>query len=579
VHVESVAWITERKNVLSAFFYLLAALAYLRFEERRDVPADRTPGATGTRGATEAPGAPGRRAAWTWYAAAVLFFILALFAKSVTCSLPAAMILVFLWQRRPLHASRLLPLVPFFAIGLALAMHTSHLERTNVGASGPDFAFSVLDRCLIASRALLFYPMKLLVPWPLVFIYPRWSIDDAQLRHYWSIGAVAVVSAGALWLYLRGRRGGPLALAYYAGAIVPALGFFNVYPMIYSFVADHFQYLASLGVIALIVGSVAPRFAARLPQAAAPVAAAVLTALGAVTWVQGHQYRDEASLWRTTLERNPGAWIAHNNLGLILRREGRIDEAIDHFRQAIALKWDHHRAHANLAESYRSLGRLEEALAEWMIALEYAPPLHRDLFRVGRILDELGRAEEAMAWYRRAIENYPNRIDARFRLAGMLAERGELDEAAAHFRVVAQLDDTNHIAHGFLADHAMQARDWAAALRHYEAVLDWTDDAAHRVRAMDRWAWIRATCPVDALRDGRAAAEIAGQAAELTGRRVPKVLLTLAAACAECGRFDDAARLADEAATVAESLGNADLRSQADEHRRAYLAGRPWRDG
>lgn len=588
VHVESVAWITERKNVLSAFFYLLAALAYLRFDRVWAGEKDRVthPAAPAASARSNRPGGRGsetpdedsaaRQRPWLWYAAALGLFVLALLTKSVTCSLPAAIVLAFLWLRRRLTLRRLALLGPFFAVGLALALHTAHLERTNVGASGPDFEFSVLERCLIASRALLFYPWKIIAPWPLVFIYPRWEIDASNPAAYGPVALVLTVGAGAAWLFLRGRRGAPLALAFYAGTMVPALGFFNVYPMIFSFVADHFQYLASLGTIALLVGSVAPRLP---PGSVRPLLAAlVLAVLGGITWQQGYQYASTATLWRTTLDRNPSAWIAHNNLGLLLREAGDHEAAIEHFKAAIALKWDHHRAHANLAETYRLQGRLEESLAEWRIAISQAPPLPRDMYRIGRVFDELGRADEAMDYYRRAIDLFPDRIDARFRLAAMLAERGRLDEAAEHYAVVARLDETNFIAHGFLADYALQRRQWGEAIRHYEAVLDWSDDQAQVVRAMDRWAWIKATCPIDRLRSGREAVEIAERAADQTRRAVPKVLDTLAAAYAEAGRFDDAARTSAEAAASARAMNLTDLAEQIEARRQEYLAGRPWRE-
>src|SRR5262249_4084136 len=146
---------------------------------------------------------------------------------------------------------------PMFIVGLALALNTAAIEREHVGAEGPAFAFSFADRVLIASKWLLFYPWKLLWPVNLIFVYPRWNIDAHDLRQFWSVVVVFAIIFISVWIFVRGRRRIPLALACFAGTIFPALGFFNVYPMIFSFVSDHFQYLASLGIIAAVIGSLA----------------------------------------------------------------------------------------------------------------------------------------------------------------------------------------------------------------------------------------------------------------------------------------------------------------------------------
>ena len=237
VAVESVAWVTERKNVLSAVFYFAAALAYLRW---------RDDGTTTT----------GLRATSSWrslvlYLLSLALFICALFSKTVTASLPAALLLVIWWKHGRIAGRDVWPLLPFFVAGAALGLVTSWLERTHVGANGPEWALSFFDRCLIAGRALWFYAGKLFWPANLTFIYPRWQIDPG-IWWQWLFPAAAIALVMILWS-LRGRIGrGPLvAVLFFAGTLLPALGFANVYPMRYSFVADHFQYLASVGLIVL----------------------------------------------------------------------------------------------------------------------------------------------------------------------------------------------------------------------------------------------------------------------------------------------------------------------------------------
>ena len=230
VQVESVAWITELKNTLSAVFYLSAAMLYLRFDQERKKP---------------------------FYAGALVLFVLGLLSKTVTATLPAALLVIFWWKRGKLSWRRdVLPLVPFFVLGAAAGLFTAWVERKLIGAEGAAFDLTFIDRFLIAGRVIWFYLGKLFWPANLIFIYPRWNIDQAVWWQY-LFPAAALLLAAALWV-LRRRWRGPLAgLLFFVGTLFPVLGFFNVFPFIYSFVADHFQYLASLGVIALVSAGIA----------------------------------------------------------------------------------------------------------------------------------------------------------------------------------------------------------------------------------------------------------------------------------------------------------------------------------
>ena len=206
-----------------------------------------------------------------------------------------------------------------------MGMVTVWLERHHVGAQGIDWQLSLLERCVIAGRALWFYADKLFWPTNLTFMYPRWRIDAAdpgQLAY--PLAAVATIVA--LWLARHRIGSGPLvAVLLFAGTLVPALGFFDIFPMRYSFVADHFQYLASIGLIALGVGA-----GAHLIREWAPERARVAHALGAIlvlvlatlTWRQCHVYADHETLWRDTIKKNPASWMGHTNLGALLGRRG-----------------------------------------------------------------------------------------------------------------------------------------------------------------------------------------------------------------------------------------------------------------
>lgn len=408
VHVESVAWITERKNVLSGVFYLAALLAYLRF-----CPLD------GSRRTDS------RR--WGPYGLALLLFICALLSKTVACSMPAAIVLLLWWKRDRLRWADVLPLVPLFLIGAAMGLHTALLEKEHVGATGSAFAFSFLERCLIAGRALWFYPQKLLWPAKLTFMYPQWRIDAGLWWQYvYPVAAVALIVM--LWLLRRRIGKGPLvALLLFGGTLLPALGFIDVYPMRYSFVADHFQYMASIGVITLLTAGIcvaAERATPRkhlLPVWGRLSGGILLCVLAGLTWYQGKSYADLETLWRDTLAKNPSAWMAHNNLGIVLAKRGNLIEAADHFSAGLRLKPDDVETHNNLAGVMMAVGRLDQAIDHLTEALRLKPDYADALYNMGRAQALRQNFGQAAAHYRAVLRLSPDRLDALNALAWLLA--------------------------------------------------------------------------------------------------------------------------------------------------------------
>jgi len=468
-----------------------------------------------------------------------------------------------------------------FVIGLLLALNTARLEQHNVGAVGADFDFSILDRCLIASKALLFYPWKMAWPEPLIFIYPRWTIDAADPWSYWSLVAVVVIVLAAIWAFFHGRRGPAIALAFFAGTIFPALGFLNVYPHRFSFVADHFNYLASLGIIALTVGYAAALV--RIHVLRVGLAVLVLTVLSLLTWRQGAMYDSEESVWRWTIDRNPAAWIAHNNLGLIERRSGGLDRAIEHFEAAISAKPNHHRAHANLAMTLRMQGRFDEALQQMHIAndqtiAQFGQPRGRDLYRIGVLLEKLGRIDEAVKYFSDAVKASPTEFDAHFRLAVLAVDQDRHADAAVHFLNVLRLDPDNVTAHGFLGNHYRDLGRYRDAESHYREAVRAAESLQHQLLTARTLARFLATCPDDEVRDGLEALSRAEQLNSLLDGHDPHTLDILAMAQAELGRFDDAIATAQRAQQAAEAADLDELTDEIQQRIETYRAGLPWRD-
>jgi tetratricopeptide (TPR) repeat protein len=411
VHVESVAWISEQKNTLSLVFYLAAALAYLRYDEERQPQA---------------------------YFGAFALFTLSLLCKTVTSTLPAALLVALWWKRGSLGWRRdVLPLLPWFAIGAAAGMFSSWVERTYGGARGPEFDIAFTARALVSGRALWAYTGRLLWPFGLTFIYPRWVVDPAVgWQWIFPIGALAVGSA--LWAF-RGRARAPLAgFLFFAGSLFPVLGFVNLYGARYSWVWDHWQYLPDLGLIALAAvgiagawGGLEPRFRRLGPLFVAAAGAF----LGALTWAHCGMFHDDRTLYLDNLSRNPESWLAYNNLGCQLDSvPGQTGDAIARFRQALRLNPAFFEAHNNLGCDLEKLpGKSGEAIAEFREAIRLKPDYAEAHYNLGNALGAAGSTEESIEQFREAIRLKPGYALAHYNLANTLVSLGRTPEAVDEF--------------------------------------------------------------------------------------------------------------------------------------------------
>jgi tetratricopeptide (TPR) repeat protein len=452
VHVESVAWISEQKNTLSLAFYLAAALFYLKYDEGRDTRS---------------------------YTVALAFFVLSLLCKTVTSSLPAAILVVLWWRRGRLDWRRdLLPLVPWFVIGAGAGLFSSWVEKTYGGARGPEFDISFAARILVAGRAVWFYVGKFVWPSGLNFIYPRWTVDPAAWWQ-WMFPTCALGAAFALWGIRRKSRAPLAAYLFFVGSLFPVLGFVNLYGARYSWVWDHWQYLPDLGLVALASAGLVAGWRNAVPTmrgAGAWPAAALCLLLGALTWEHCGMFHDDRTLYRENLELNPGSWLAHNNIGVELDTQpgrtdaaisqfrealrlnpgffeahnnlgvelaklpGRTYEAVDHFREAIRLKPDYAEAHYNLGNALGSLGRTTDAIEELQAALSLKPRYAEAHYSLGNALASLGRQADAVAEFEAALRSRPDYAEAHNNLGLALSKTpGRLDDAVAHYREAIRL--------------------------------------------------------------------------------------------------------------------------------------------
>jgi len=638
VMVQSAAWITERKNVLSLVLYLGALQAYLRYAQ----------GVTSDKGqvtGTDSGQPPVTRHRSLCYWLALILFLGALLAKTTTFSLPAVILLIGWWQRGRIRwCADISPTLPFFALAIGMSLVTSWLEKNHVGAQGSDFALSFPQRCLIAGQAFWFYLGKLFWPANLCFVYPRWE-PNPGVWWSWLFPVTAIGGLLTLWL-ARGRLGrGPVtALFYYVGTLFPVLGFMNAYGMRYSFVWDHWVYLSALGIFALVAALVVRAGESlRRPAVVYGIGAIVLPVLGLLTWRQAGTYTDLETLWHDTLAKNPDCWIAHNNLGLLLENQGRIEEAMDHYhqalqidpnnsealnnlgialadkgrfdeaienyRQAIQINPNSFQALDNLGNAYLRQGRFDEAIKNYYKALQLNPYFFKALDNLGNALAAKGQSDEAIESYRKALRINPNFAEALNNLGNVLADKGRFDEAIESYRQALQIEPNFFAAQYNLGDALAAKGRFDEAIESYRKAtqinsnrpetffhlgmalgqLGRTQEAVAQYRealklnpmlagALNNLAWALAASPDDQLRNGAEAVRLAEHACELTHYGEPSFIETLAAAYAEAGRFPEAVTAAEKAEQLATSAGLGAVAAKSRELLELYRAGKPYHE-
>jgi Flp pilus assembly protein TadD len=457
VFVESVAWISELKNTLSGVLYLTAFWVYLRFDDTR------------TRGS---------------YASALVLFVLALGAKTVTATMPAAMLVVLWWQRGRLDWRRdVSPLAPFFAIGIAAGLGTAWLEYAWVGAQGSRFELGLAERLLLPGRILWFYAWSLLWPSNLMFNYPRWHVDaTAWWQYLYPVAFIGVLAAAFVF---RRRSRAPLAcLLFFAGTLFPVLGFLNVFPFRYSYVADHFQYLASLGVIAGVSAALATLVRQRWPRTSEALLAAIVAApLTLMTFQYSATYVDAETLYRETIARNPASGLVRTNLAAMLLDgpESGWPEAATHVQAVLASDADNVPARNLYGLTLQRSGRLHEALAEFDRATALDPGLAEAHYNRGLTLAGLGRSVEAVAAYERALALFPKDARALHNLANVLRQLRRYDEALMRIRSAIAIDPATPELRLNLADTLLASGDAGAA------VLAYQDAIARRPESGEAW--------------------------------------------------------------------------------------------
>lgn len=627
IQVETVAWVTERKNVMSTMFYMIAALCYLRFAIRRQ--------------------------GWL-YPFALLAFVAALFSKTVACSLPVAILLALWLKMKGGRATVLAGLVPFFAVGLFMAQLTSWYEfhkmepeyydpmpitkvvklawteESDIVKARSTYDLSFAQRTIIASRALLFYPQKIIAPYPLAFFYERWNekeeLDTNELINFWPVAAVGVIAVVVFGLGAMVGRGILIGFGFFVLTIFPALGFFDVYPMRYSFVADHFQYLACIGLIALIVAGLTRLFrrvggppipalnGATLPGGI--LALALLITLGATTAVRARAYKDEETLWLDTIAKTPTAWGAHINLGTYYGNRQEYDKAAVHYQAIIDGGANWHEAYENLGNIYALRRDFTKAESLFRQALDIQPNLSGLYSKLAKVMLLQKRPDAALTVYERA-----DRIPPEQRLwpatwpklyqewGDLLEKTGRVDEAKQKYAYAdklieeirakqpprpeattqpagatatvnlggAQTPSERRAAYAKAADEAVARRDYPYAQTVLEAGLQEFPTSMWLLR---RYIFLLAASPIESQRKPEAALQWAQKLrASLAqiNRLDAEALEVVAAAYAINGKYDEATQAATDGLRVARGAQDGLVRERLRKQLELYKAQQPYR--
>jgi protein O-mannosyl-transferase len=480
VNVESVAWIAQLKNVLAMFFFLLSAWCYLRADSRHHSPHK-----TATAGRGEAPidvdnllaGSRDHRSRLydlnRWYWLGVLAFALAMLSKGAVAVLPPVLLLIVWWQHRQITKRDLLGTLPFWLVAATLTAVNIWFQTH--GSHEIIRSASFAERLGGAGVAIWFYLSKALAPLGLSFVYPLRHIEPTNALCWLPLCAAIAVTV-ALWWKRRTSwdRAAFFAWSFFGVALLPVLGFADVYFMRYSLVADHYQYIALIAVTALVASALSLPPAARRPPPAWLTAGSCLIVLAALTALSRRQcemYADPITLWQTTLDKNPDCPLAHTNLGRELQKRGQLAEAIEHFQAAIQIDPQFAEAHCGLASALAGTGKREEAINECQLALKYQPSnvqAHNDL--AGLLLGE-GQLAAAIEHCEQALKFNRDYAEAHTNLGIALSASGQLDEAITHIRRSIRLAPQNAETYNSLANALVKSHRPQEAIAQYQQAL------------------------------------------------------------------------------------------------------------
>ena len=561
LRVESVAWVAERKDVLSGLFFVLALWAYAGYARRPF--------------------------SCVGYLAVCGWFALGLMAKPMLATLPLVLLLLDYWPlgRMGLGWRLVVEKLPLLALSAASCVLTLLAQRTELASLDVVPLGSRVANAVVSYAA---YVGQFVWPAGLAVFYPYpdagrpiWQVAGALLLLLVITAAAAACWRRFPWL--------PVGWFWYLGMLVPVIGLVQVGNQA---MADRYTYLPQIG-LAIGVAWGAKRALGAWPQhawACGAGAALALAVLMGCTWRQTGYWRNSETLWsravdctssnafahgqlglalfaerrldqavtqyQKCLEINPNDDAAHSNLGLALREQGHVAEAIDHYRKALEINPDLVTAHHNLGLALHSQGNFAEAIRHYRRAIEINPGFARTHFDLARALVNLGQIEEAAFECSRTLELNPDFLEVYSTVARILAGRGQMDDAIGLLHTALKIKPDDAEARYNLGIFLYQKGRLSEAMAQWNELIHIQPEY---VPVLNEVAWALATDPEASVRDGTRAVELAQRAVKLSGGQEPNFLDTLAAAQAEAGQFAEAVKTAEQAVAVASSQNNTAL--------------------
>ncbi|HLX94495.1 MAG TPA: tetratricopeptide repeat protein [Verrucomicrobiae bacterium] len=525
VCVNSVARVAELKNTLSLPFFLLSFWAYLQYEALALYPVDRKQ--------------KENHRATLWLTVSLIAFVLSLLSKTTAVMLPVVLLLCAAWQRGRTTLRDWLHTVPYFILALAFGLMTvwfqKHQALADAGQTLPPANFG--QRLAEAGQNFWFYLGKAFLPVHLSTFYVRGGMGATTPAAF-----LPALLVGAVFLFCwryrrRWGRHALFGLGCFAVVLFPALGFFDAQFLEMLRISDHLQYMALIALMALAAAVMASRLP---PRAFFGTAVALLLVLSVLTFQRAQVFAMDETLLRDTLAKDPAAWPAHNDLGIILAKRGDMSGATNHFMLSLQYHPDDSGAHENLAHAFVLQGKFAEADAQYLAALKIKPYAAQTHKAYAQVLEIQGRNREAIYHLQVAILFKPD-AETRLELASLYYASGDPHRAVAQFHQVLRLQPD-------------------------------------QVEALNNLAWILATCPDDTVRDGKEAVRCAEQACRLTAYKRVEMVTVLAAAYAEAGNFSQAVSTADMAVRMATAAGNTRFATINQQLLLFYRTNKPWRE-
>ena len=443
--VESVAWISEIKNTLSLPFFLLSLDAWLDAEE----------------------GKP------SGYLRSVLFYLAAMLAKTSTVMLPAVLLLYGWWKRGHVTRQEVVRTIPYALIALVLGLLTIYFQNHgHARDNNPVELGGIVSRLIGAGTALCFYLGQFILPMEVLPIYPRWSLEAPSLLHVLTL-PVLVGLLVCLWAQRKGwGRHLILGFGFFMITLLPVLGLVKMEYLNISWVADHLVYLPMIGLIGLTVTGLDPLLQ---PSRFQPWSLGIIVlVMGLFIWkshVYAGQFSDEKTLWTYTLPRNPQAWLAHNNLGTLLLREGQVDAAIEQFEEALKIAPHYAEAHYDLGNALKKSGRMSEAIEQYQRALAIDSAYAEAHNNLADTFLQTGDSSRAFDQFQQAIQSNPDYAEAHYNWGVALIQAGHLPEAIVHFRQAIQIDPDYIEAHFNLGAALYQTGHTPESIQQFQEVL------------------------------------------------------------------------------------------------------------